>query len=1092
MANSKHNSNTNIVQRAKDLSNSKIKAGARFSPYHVVLDADAVEIHNIISFVQTNKYGVLGFLKDIAKDAGTYGKISELETILFSLDYKSVIALSDIVSKVSLCEMNAQAYKKAGKLEYETKYSELSQIYQKAIEEMWGHFENVYYSKAYNAKEIEGAWTQMDNDKPSKEDIELAQAFEQVGVTLKFEGGQWEVDKTSKSGIKRTVEEMYGFSAKDVNNLLDGYLNKDAKDRGQYRITPEGLFKVFQERTKDNISKDSRIKDDELLQLSLKNELVDLTRSKLTTKNSAWKVSLLTNPEMMKKNAMKVALAGFSQGLIANDSTNTIPEYSNELKEMMENSTMYDSSNDKRDIVGRLLSRAIKDRNYVVEHMPGAELDSQDDGFAKFYDEMMGKLNKELGDAKQNNSSEQARIQEQLDQIKVAKEQFEANVTFIQKYVSELVKSGKLTKKSEDVIDQLQTAVDNYWLVKSKGGDFIMQNEEIKEYEHTEAFKVFRDHIINKKENQNNSNNTSTNTEMTEDQLNDKFNWLGANLSDMQELQFVELMFAPGGMFDESYKEYVKALKENYPEKKPTIEDFYENLKSRAEKEGGDLSFTKEIFVAGYERAMKKQDASYTISNGSNEYINGIEDRFDYTIVLLDRAIRRLTPQELEEYNNAQSEADRLKILKPSIKKALKDKTPFTETESKTALLKHKNNKLRNMIKEQVGAAAESMPDGEKFPEASAKIIDKYLQDLDAKQAQNEDALKQQTQQKPAETDKDAEEEKKKTEWKKYSDFRPSSSDKDKFEKAMKKYAMKDIKKHFLKPLLKAIKGIKINVTAMNESAQSQNNDNNNSNPTPPQTPQADNTNESASEETQQEESVQENIENKPNEIQKNKSILRQVEYEASAFLPGVCLIDRAMNDIKKSEGLKSDQLEPLECLRAVIKMLSTVDDKGNIYTNKNESGASFRDDARSLALDICRGKITDGNAVGSHIEKLAQQYSIPKDDQFLQTIQSGFAYLTPELMNYLFEFSSISKKETSSEGQIVNKIDLGTRLPRGLDKCSNDKEREELVRQYMNNNLTNFNEGSQLFNMLVNDIYSKGGYSTGFGRGGDLMEFDM
>ena len=79
------------------------------------------------------------------------------------------------------------------------------------------------------------------------------------------------------------------------------------------------------------------------------NELVDLTRSKLTTKNSAWKVSLLTNPEMMNKNAMKVALAGFSQGLIANDSTNTIPEYSNELKEMMENSTMYDSSNDKRD-----------------------------------------------------------------------------------------------------------------------------------------------------------------------------------------------------------------------------------------------------------------------------------------------------------------------------------------------------------------------------------------------------------------------------------------------------------------------------------------------------------------------------------------------------------------------------------------------------------------------------------------------------------------------------------------------------------------------------------------------------------------------
>lgn len=1024
------------------------------------------------------------------------------ENVLNSLNNTQLKAIADMVSKVDALSKRASAlFADTNESKYLAGQSaELAGLYKQAIDEMSPYFEGVNLVQMFGADGIQDTMQQIDSTRPSKSDIELVEAFKLTGVELRLNSNNKWVIEDNQNGQQ---DNLFSFSKDEVRKLVEGYLNASDEQRNGRVITPDGLFKVYRERAVqkiENMNLNSTEKN--LLTTKLEQTYGDML------KQGTREFVDLTDQNAIIKNAQKVAFAELSSSLMGNGITDGIPTFSEDLTRRMENNELFNAGSENIKLFTRLQARATSARDYIADNTGSSTLAEQ---LAK-YDRQIDILkNKEQGLLMGTPDPEA--LQEIINQqqlLEMAKENFQANVEFMKNYVTMQMNGSK---NKEDLLTHLQSSVDHYW-VKSNGGDFTMVdrhhgegatigNSEDRATAYKALEEIIKSRILAKSKA--NTNSSAMAEDIVEeikdypDILNYVMNEANAevdahfvkDMDSMARLKFAEVLFAKGAPLDQAFEAFKQ---ENQG---ATINDFinvnYPDIDSE-----DFLLCDRQSLVAGYEKALFDRGETPALSEKSSQHINTTYSNYNQNLVLLDRAVSSFTPEELKNFSDpTYPDAAKQALVNQKLKEA-RAKGPINAVpgnkEFDTAMARHNNNVLGKLLSKDLDTIGEAEQENGGVP-AISNALKKYVESLSEDQKQKDEDLTKQGEKKSE----------KKPHIEQYKELRPASADQVKFEKAMKGYSTKELKKRFIKELLKSMK---LNTFVNMDAYYARKNQGKNGMQMDSEQPspndvlnklqkmqEASKALEEKSDAQQQEQEQQasekpiQEQQGQPQEKQIAKPQIKQKEYDASVFLPGLCLIEKAMTDIKAQDPM-SEKLGNLNNLRSVFQCLSTIDNMGNEFTNQLPDGTDFRSACRNIAFDICKGELKDKGAVKNRLTEALAKYSI-QSSPFVQQLEQGFENLTPELMNYLFEFSSDSKLTTSSDGKTINTITLGTKLPKGLDKCTTDQARREYIKSYMEKNLINYKEGSQMFDMLVNDLY-KDGSESGFDRISPDMEFSI
>ncbi|MGN0961441.1 MAG: hypothetical protein ACI4PF_04510 [Christensenellales bacterium] len=999
------------------------------------------------------------------------------EEVLVCLNNKQLNAIYDMMSKVKSLTDRASELKDDKYLA--EKNSELAKMYKLAIDEMSPYFEGVNLSEMFGSDSIDKTLKEMDNvqlsegysapigkglPSPSKADLELVAAFKMLDVDLYLDhSNKWIISNEQKAKYKQktnSMEERFRFNQDEVQSLLDGYLNKPLNERNGQLINPEGLFKVYRQRGLQIINEDNNLNNDE--QKLLTTNLEEMC-NRFSTEGQDWEINLLINPNIILRNAQQLAFAEISQEKLQRYNSTILPSFSDSLREQVDNSEMPDAIKEFKRLATRFNSRAIEANDYIIDHQP--------QGIVNFESEYETQINilksrqkallsgtpspKELGE-----------LESKIKMLETAQQQFRVNVDFMKSFINSQV--GPNANK-EQVLDSLHNVENNYW-IKSNGGDFVLMDRHSGENPTSGAFldtaQKAKEDALNALKARILGKNTTENQSLINEALksfdanagildylmlnDDKEIGFAKSMDSMYKLKLAEILFAEGAPLDIEFNKY----KKNNPNK--TIDDFIDE--NFSENNADNQLFDKVSLKAGYERNINKIDNNFKISDKSKQHINNTYDAYNRNLVLLDRIMNSFSDEELQKFNDPTTPATaKYALINDKIKKAKQDakNNPINAVpgnkEFENAKARHNNKVLGTLLSKDLNNIIESEKESGSEPILS-NTIQKYLDSLKGGQAkqQDQDKLKEEMKKTP------------KSKWPKYGDFRQKTVDQIKFEKAMKGYSSKELKKRFIKLLLKGLKAD----TPFNVEEYRKKNAEKNAQRT--QTPNKQQINDKDGQEHSKEAQPEDSSVQQSKDTQPDKAKLKQREFEASAFLPGLCMVEKAIEEVAKKGGDKTR----LKDLQYTLKCLASIDvNDANKAYSVTRDGMDFRDACRQIAFSTCKGELKDVKAVQEQLNQAITKYSIP-DNEFTKQLKQGFSNLTPDLMEYLFEFSSESKQHTNKDGETVNYLTLGNLLPRGLDACKTDAERKELIKNDMEKRI-DYQSSADLLNLLI----SEGGF---------------
>lgn len=1019
--------------------------------------------------------------------------------VLKNLNEKQLKALGTLVSKIDYLDKHSKELLANGDPYLASQNEDLGKFYQDAVQELSPYFEGVNLSNLFGVESVQADLKQLSERIPTTADLELVEAFNRIGVNLSLHVNNsnisWHYDKPESSN---TIDDMFRFKEDEVLAFTRGYLDKPISERGGKVITPEGLFRVYRERGQQIIndrhaSGNINANDKNLIWTNFQNKY-----SSLSTKDSAWEIGLLTNKEYIVKMAESLAVSEIAHDVLSRYSDMNAIETVSNLQEKLDNNPLFKTTNDKRDILGRVGKECVNCSDIISDNMVASTLGDVE----KHYDDLIATLENQQSNA---DPVKQGLIEEQISKLADAKENLLMNVEFLKNFA---MQDAQVSDK-EQISKDLQFASDRYWINSNKGEFEVVDRHSgvvsgdigasaNKQRAKDALAETIKARVLAKaKSGEINTANLDEKTKESIEKMQESglLTYLienedgalgfASSMSDMYKLKVSEILFEEGNPFD--------ILAENYFARYPgkSFDDFVsEELPMADEKDG---LFDRRSLQSAYEQRLVEKGEKDKLSDASDNHIKSVNQRYGENIVLLDRVLNSLTPEELANFHDSTYPSSaKSALINQKVKEAKRNPIVATRgnKEYENAMAKYNNSVLSNLLSTNLNdikeAEVETLTDG-----MISNILQKYIDGLTPPEAQKSSE--------PPQPEKD--------QYILYGKLRQSTVDLIKFEKAMKGFSSKELKKRFIKPLLAGLKGkTMLNISeyerkkrAMQGGQQGQQktvddsslDPNNNPNQQESQTAQRpvddsslDPNNNQNQQQSQNPQTQQTQTQNSP-----QKKNLRKRELEASAFLPGSCMIDKVIADITAKEGATSPKLGGLNNLKSAFQCLGSIDNLGNEFSQPIADGTDFRDACRDIAFDICKGNLKDPKEVQDRIAQAVETYNIPKNS-FVDNLTNGFANLTPELMNYLFEFSSDNKATKLPDGNQVNKMTLGSKLPRGLDKCTTDAERKAIVKEYMEKNLSNYKEGSQIFDLMVNDIYLNGAES-GYNRLGDLMEFD-
>lgn len=1085
-----------LVKKAMDYSNGGIfnhnKQG--FRNLGSVLASKGSKKYNALS---GNKLDLVdGILKATSSNSKLFDAGCFDRDVLGSLSEKQLKAISAMVSKMEFLYSQSQKFQGSNTYLAE-KNRELVEVYKQAIDEMSPYFEGVNLAKIFGKDAISSQQSEFNTTIPTKSDLELVEAFRQIGIPLtrhvKNSGIEWRYDE--KASPADSFEKMFRFSEKEVEAFTQGYLDKPLNERGGRVITPSALFRVYRERGNSIIKDNKGLEDAER---SLLNTNFQEKCNGLATEGANWEFGLLSSKEYIAKLAQSVALSEIAHDSLSGFAQGDAVETRTRIEQSLEENELYQAthSRDQRKISSRVLD-AVFATNGCLDTINDSIPDSSLEQVEARYDRLLENLeNQQQAFLSVAASPEKlGEVERQILILKRAKENFMMNVEFLRQYAKP---NGNSIADAKQSMEDLKFASNRYTIQSNNGGfvvvdrnSGVLSGDVSGSPNKSKAVDALKAAILAKAGKEASTDIDSLAEESAEklsstgildyfmEDEDDKFAF-AQSMSDMAKLKIAQLLFEEGAPLD------VMAV--NYFHENPgkTIDDFI-NEKLPMVDEDENLFDRKSVTAALEERwvahGIKKQ-----MSPESQAHIDNVNENYGKNLVLLARVLDDLTEEETAKLQDPTLSSDvKSKLIKGKIQ-AAKAKGPITAVrgnkEYDSAMAKYNNKLLGNLLSSNMDAIKEA----EKADGADglmSNVIQKYIDKIDPES---------QPQQQP-----------KKDEFVAYGSLRPRSVDLVKFEKAMKGYSSKELKKKFIKPLLKALKETMLNMTAYNERKnqlkqqaeldddQTERTVDQNQQPKTPDPNQQPKTPDPTQQQQQSggdpSTTQPTNPQNQNNAPVADDKVLRKRELEASTFLPALCLTEKAIADINDPT---SNKLGPLNNLKDALQMLTSIDNLGNEYSAPIADGSDFRDACRGIAFDICKGALKDPQTVQDRLTQAMATYSIP-NSPYTQRLLNGFSNLTPELMNYLIEFSSTGKKVPTPDGKVVNTVTIGDKLPRGLDACDTDQKRHDLIDNYMKKNLKDYELGKDILSHMVTEVYAQRGVGDGFGKPEDIIdEFGM
>lgn len=628
-------------------------------------------------------------------------------------------------------------------------------------------FEAYAAAKKLDPKQAQQDVASVDNNKPYKEDIEIASALRNTGVTINFNAstGKWDVAKDSAgklipngNAIKTFSGATQMFTAPQVDSLLDNYLNKSLSERPKSVITADGIMTVFykqmEKEAKDLENATQLAKEQELLSVAEK-------QARLKTNSLEYKVAQLTSEEYIKSVILKQkAVSDFNKSIDAIDVDSLPIKLDEEAAKIIENDSILNSR-----ALGRKTPAAniYKLADVAEDTKDAIEMDIPSkiqDNYLEEYDKLIQEL-----EVRVKNGADYSSL---LEQMKVARASIQ------QEFERQDI---MLNLDNEDVINRTTTAINPADLSKLA----TLANINI------EDFLVGLAHAFGPE--------------------------LAKDLVLFTEFDLCRSLFKADEPLDVAYKEF----KSNNPGK-----SFDDWLNAMTDDELGGIR--KDSIREAYIATHPNENLQSKLPDGKK--IKDVENTFDEAVLLLDVATTSFSPDEVLYYmDSSNPRGARTSIVVDKVKKAKEQIAKFTPEQKakrmELAKKRQKNRMLRNILN--YTGLPKNIADIEKnnnLDPIVSSAIERYLDEKAAGQHQNDEEL--QGEGEPT-VDDDPGSAKPKKPPITLDKLYPQPPDVEAFLKKMKPYSGKVLIKNFLKPLLKDIRKMEITIKDDDEATSGNN-----------------------------------------------------------------------------------------------------------------------------------------------------------------------------------------------------------------------------------------------------------------------------
>lgn len=901
-------------------------------------------------------------------------------------------------------------------------------------------------------------------------DLRLVAALKTMGIELERDGKQWKPYK-SPEGAKNV------FTDEQINNLIIDYLNQPGNRNGV--IAPDALFEAANRQAQQSV--DTRGLSS--IEKGILSNQASARSAKFSTTSLEYQVELLTSPAFINQNAKAMAV---------------VQIYRSKAQELSSEEVAFDDAMAQEIAGSEIFDMVAFGKKPIETHLAAiediaksngervADLESKypdPNGVVRLYDSLISQL-------KASNNPDQAGL---VARVEEAKRGLVMNANFQTGFMSSVI--AESNAPFQDKLTELIGKDVSIGMGKD-GGYKLMGKDAKNNAAASSTFDALMQRAQGKAAPNNGAatpnkgapGNAPSSAEevisypnLTEFMLNSEGLFQSAELKDVGELllnapqrmtEFAiarQLMNNPNGPLFKGYQGFLQTN----PGK--SIED-YINTKFNFVDENGNR-----VKPVGYLDPEVLADA-YAIESGAQlkegdpqkARIDARQQAFDKQLVLLDLITTSMTPSEVKMFQSA-SEEEKKRLLESKCKPAQeqlanleKDPKGFADALAK-AKLRHEKDVLAQRV-DITNALTLGDPKKvfEQYPWMKDTIENYYLglqKGRDADREQVKPAVNN-----PGQEDKQSETKK---EGKKegsnkvpYKKLDPQPPNLDKYKKLMKPYSIKELKKHFVDPLINALYNIKIDMDAYNARTAAGSMGANAGKPV--QKPQVQ-TNEKGNEGVDQE-SAPKNLNavsqdqpatQNPQEVASQtpgdalastteasippaKPTITQSQFEASIFQAGAMMFDGVVKTTPEVLQLK-------ECM----DFMATLDGKNPmLYGTSNAEGKDFRDSLRQIALDVCRKKSeyqdkqTGRDAILKDFDAQAKAFGINTNSMTLQNIRKGFEMLTPEVMDIMFKGISTQEK-VGDDVQLYVGADPSYPVER-LAKCANDRERREVMSQFV------------------------------------------
>ena len=913
-------------------------------------------------------------------------------------------------------------------------------------------------------------------------DLRLVAALKTMGIELERDGKQWKPYK-SPEGAKNV------FTDEQINNLIIDYLNQPDNRSGV--IAPDALFEAANRQAQQSVD----TKGLSSVEKGILSNQASARSAKFSTTSLEYQVELLTSPAFINQNAKAMAV---------------VQIYRSKAQELSSEEVAFDDAMAQEIAGSEIFDMVAFGKKPIETHLAAiediaksngervADLESKypdPNGVVRLYDSLISQL-------KASNNPDQAGL---VARVEEAKRGLVMNANFQTGFMSSVI--AESNAPFQDKLTELIGKDVSIGMGKD-GGYKLMGKDAKGNAMASSTFDALMQRAQGKAAPNNGAatpnkgapGNASASAEgitsypnLTEFMLNSEGLFQSAELKDVGELllnapqrmtEFAiarQLMNNPNGPLFKGYQGFLQTN----PGK--SIED-YINTKFNFVDENGN-----KVKPVGYLDPEVLADA-YAIESGAQlkegdpqkVRIDTRQKEFDKQLVLLDLITTSMTPSEVKMFQSA-SEEEKKRLLESKCKPAQeqlanleKDPKGFADALAK-AKLRHEKDVLAQRVDiTKALTLGDPKKVFEQYPWMKDTIENYYLglqKGRDADREQVKPAVNN-----PGQEDKQSETKK---EGKKegsnkvpYKKLDPQPPNLDKYKKLMKPYSIKELKKHFVDPLIDALYNIKIDMDAYNARTAAGSMGANAGKPV--QKPQVQ-TNEKGNEGVDQE-SAPKNLNavsqdqpatQNPQEVASQtpgdalastteasippaKPTITQSQFEASIFQAGALMLS-GVNDQNSSKNMVD--------LAVCMDFLASMRERSTGAMGKvNDQGQDFRDALRHIALDVCRKKEQyqdpehGREAIMADFKAQAEAFGVDiTEGRLISRVQKGFELLTPEIMDFMF--STISTQEKVGD-EIRLYIGADPAYPvEALAACNNDDDRKKIMNDYVQSRVANKDE---------------------------------